>query len=115
MEINYTALGERVRKLRKVSGITQAQLGETSQVEPSNISHIERGATKVSLPTLMRIANALNASLDELVYDSINNNRHISVNELNEILSDCSDNELKSIIEIVKSTKSILRKDGESK
>ena len=109
MELNYTALGERIRKKRKALNITQAQLGETSQVEPSNISHIERGATKVSLPTLIKIANALNASLDELVYDSINNNHHISVNELNEALSDCSDSELKSIIEMVKSTKSILR------
>ena len=115
MEINYAALGKRIRKFRKAFNITQARLGEMSQVEPSNISHIERGATKVSLPTLLRIANALNASLDELVYDSITNNRHISVNELNEILSDCCDNELKAIVEMVKSTKNVLRNSREKK
>ena len=109
MEINYTALGERIYKFRKMLNITQAQLGEMSKVEPSNISHIERGATKVSFPTLVRIANALNVSLDELAYDSINNNHHISIKELNEILSDCSDNELKAIVEMVKSTKNVLR------
>ena len=115
MEINYIAIGERMRKFRKSLSITQAQLGEKSQVEPSNISHIERGATKVSLPTLIRIANSLNVSLDELVYDSINNNHHISIKELNEILSDCSDNELKAIVEIVKSTKNVLKKNQQIK
>jgi len=110
MEINYIAIGERIRHFRKALHITQAELGERSQVEPSNISHIERGATKVSLPTLLKIANALHVSLDDLVYESIENNRHISVKELNELLSDCADDELKAIVEIVKSTKSILRK-----
>ena len=110
MEINYTAIGARIRRFRKALHITQAELGERAQVEPSNISHIERGATKVSLPTLMKIANALHVSLDDLVFDSLENNHHISVKELNEVLSDCSDHELKAIVEMVKSTKSILRK-----
>lgn len=107
MEINYKAIGERVRRFRMSKNWTQAELGELSLVEPSNISHIERGATKVSLPTLMKIANALDVSLDELVYDSLKTNRHISTDELNELLSDCTDSELKTIVELVKSVKSI--------
>ena len=109
MEINYSAIGERIRNYRKSLKITQAQLGARAQVEPSNISHIERGATKVSLPTLIRIANALNVSIDELVYENISNNRHISIKELNEALFDCPDNELKAIVEFAKAAKSILR------
>ena len=115
LKINYVALGKRIRGFRKSSNMTQAQLGEISHVEPSNISHIERGATKVSLPTLVRIANALNVSLDELMYDSVNKNYHISIKILNEILSDCSDHELKSIVEMVKSTKNVLRSNREKK
>jgi len=111
MEINYTAIGARIRRFRKALSVTQAELGEKAQVEPSNISHIERGATKVSLPTLLKIANTLHVSLDDLVYDSIESNRHISNKELNELLSDCTDGELKAIVEMVKSTKSILRKE----
>ena len=109
MKIDYAAIGARIRHFRKTLHITQAELGERSQVEPSNISHIERGATKVSLPTLLKIANALRVSLDDLVYDSIERNRHISVEELNALASDCTDDELKSIVEMVRSTKSILR------
>ena len=102
-EIDYKAIGARIKYYRNQRNITQAQLAETSSVEPSNISHIERGATKVSLPTLQ-------VSLDDLVYDSLEKTQHISNKELNHILSDCSDKELKAIIEMVKSTKSILRK-----
>lgn len=89
--------------------ITQAVPAEIADVEPSNISHIERGATKVSLPTLIKIANALKVSLDDLVYDSLYKSCHISVKELNAVLADCSDSEIKSIVEMVKSTKAILR------
>ena len=111
MEINYTSIGERVRCSRKAMHITQAELGERAQVEPSNISHIERGAAKVSLPTLVKIANALHVSLDDLVCGSLERNRHISVKEIDALLSDCSDGELNAIAEMIKSTKSILRKE----
>ena len=109
MQIDYSGIGERVRKFRKDIGITQAKLSEISEVEPSNISHIERGVAKVSLPTLIKIANALGVSLDELVYDSIIKNNHISIKEISELLSDCNETELKSIAEMIKSTKEILR------
>ena len=58
MELDYQAIGLRIRRLRKTRGLTQQSLAEISNQEPSNISHIERGATKLSLPTLVNIANA---------------------------------------------------------
>ena len=59
MELDYQAIGVRVRRFRKLQGLTQQALAERSDQEPSNISHIERGATKLSLPTLVSLANAL--------------------------------------------------------
>ena len=88
----------------------QSQLAERSGVEPSNISHIERAATKVSLPTLVNIANALEVSLDEIVYDSLIKNEHISIKEINELLVDCEREELTALIQIVKTTKNIIKK-----
>ena len=89
------------------------KLGEKSGVEPSNISHIERGATKVSLPTLVSIANALEVSLDEIVYESLTKNEHIIVNIINELLADCSASELLDISKIIKVTKDVIK--GNSK
>lgn len=110
MNLDYKAIGTRIKYFRSKQNITQVQLAEISGVEPSNISHIERGATKVSLPTLFKIANILEVSLDDLVYDSLDKTTHISYKELNQLLADCTDKELKAIIEMAKTTKSILRK-----
>ncbi len=62
MELDYQAIGVRIRRLRKERGLTQQTLAEMSGQEPSNISHIERGATKLSLPTLVSVANALDGT-----------------------------------------------------
>lgn len=112
MEINYISIGKKIREFRTAKNWTQAMLAEYSGVEPSNISHIERAATKVSLPTLVQIANALDVSLDELVCDSLLKNEHIISKQLNELIADCSSTEMQSIIEVVKTTKSVLRKKG---
>lgn len=109
MNIDYVSIGERIREARIKKHWTQAVLAEKSGVEPSNISHIERAATKLSLPTIMNIANALEVTLDELVYGSLIKSSHVSVDLIDELISDCSDDEIKSIAEIVKTTKKILR------
>ena len=108
MSIDYISIGERIKEIRILKGWTQAKLAEESGVEPSNISHIERAATKLSLPTLVNIANALNVTLDEIAYGSLIKSEHISINIINELIKDCSPEELKSITEIIKTTKNVI-------
>lgn len=110
MDIDYVSIGHRIREIRKAKRLSQATLAEISDVEPSYISHIERGATKASLITLIRIANALEVTLDELVYGSLVKSSHISVGLIDRLLSDCTPDEIKAIAEIIKTTKNILRR-----
>lgn len=112
MDIDYKSIGRNIKEFRIKKGLTQVKLGEKSGVEPSNISHIERGATKVSLPTLVSIANALEVSLDEIVYESLIKNEHIIVNIINELLADCSASELLDISKIIKVTKDVIKGDS---
>jgi transcriptional regulator with XRE-family HTH domain len=109
MSINYEIIGSRIREIRKSKKMTQEKLAELSGVEPSNISHIERAATKLSLPTLVNIANALEVTLDELIYDNLKKSAHVSAKLIDELLFDCSADELKAIAEVIKTTKSVLR------
>ena len=113
MEINYIAIGKRIRQLRMGRGWSQAMLAEKSGVEPSNISHIERAATKLSLPTLVNISNALEVTLDEIVYESLIKNDHITNEIINELLADCTSKEISAIVEMIKTTKNILRNDAD--
>ena len=109
MCIDYVSIGNRIKEIRVAKEWTQAKLAEESGIEPSNISHIERAATKLSLPTLISIANALNVTLDEIAYGSLVKNAHISVKIIEDIISDCSSEELKALAEVMKTTKNILR------
>ena len=109
MNVDYVSIGNRIKELRTAKGWTQAKLAEKSGVEPSNISHIERAATKLSLPTMVNIANALDVTLDEIAYGSLVKSTHVSVKMINDILSDCTAEEIKSLSEVLKTTKNILR------
>ena len=109
MKIDYISIGSNIKQFRIKRGWTQAKLAEESGIEPSNISHIERAATKLSFPTIVSIANALEVSLDQIVYDSLVKNAHISISIIDELLSDCTPNEIKALTEVLRTTKSVLR------
>ncbi len=110
MELDYVAIGVRIRRLRKERGYTQQKLAELSHQEPSNISHIERGATKLSLPTIVNIANALNVTVDELLCDSLHSATDSYLGIASSILSDCSHDELRIITDTMLALKENLRK-----
>ena len=110
MELDYISLGKRIRENRIRLNYTQEKLAEIAGIEPSNLSNIERAATKVSLPTLVRIANALNVTLDQLLFDSLHRNAHITTERIALLLSDCTDEEIHDIAEILEPIKHILRK-----
>ena len=109
MEIDYKVIGDRIREIRKSKKLTQEKLSELAEIEPSNMSHIERAATKVSLPTLVKICNALGVTLDEVVYTNLEKSSHISVKIIDEIISDCTADELDAISEIIKTMKKVMR------
>lgn len=78
-DIDYQALGERIRKARADKGYTQERLGEACGLSTSHIGHIERGSRIPSLDTIFRIASTLTVSLDSLLFDSIQTNDAILI------------------------------------
>lgn len=60
-------LGEKIRKLRKERGWTQAELGRRARVGGNNVSSYELGTLKPSPKTLERFAQALGVSTQELL------------------------------------------------
>lgn len=110
LELNYEALGQRINRFRKEKGITQSLLAERVGIEPSNISHIERAASKVGLGTLVKIANVLGCSVDDLLCDSILCEREAFEHELTKIVKDCSPKELRMITDLATAMKESMRK-----
>lgn len=69
--LDYIGLGRKIRFKRKSNGLTQEQLAERTGISISFLGHIERGSRKASLETLVKLANALEVSLDYLLQDSL--------------------------------------------
>ena len=78
-EIDYVALGMRIRKARKDHHVTQEHLGEICELSTAHIGHIERGTRIPSLDTLFRISQALDVSIDHLIFDSVAPDENMSI------------------------------------
>ena len=109
MELSYRDLGRRVRAAREKKGITQERLAELADVGTAHISHIETARTKVSLPTLVKIANVLDVSMDELLCGSLKAGDTIYFMETALLLDDCSTEELRIIHDVLVALKTSLR------
>ncbi len=109
MKIDYLAIGQRIRKFRLERGFTQERLAEMAELTPTHFSHVETGNTKVSLPSLLRIAVSLNVTLDDLVCDSLTHTKHVSMKEIDTLLSDCSDTEARALVTIMEAGKQAIR------
>lgn len=59
-------LGERIRIIRKEKGISQEVLGEICGLHTNHIGAIERGEKNLTLESILKVANGLDVTLDEL-------------------------------------------------
>lgn len=69
-DIDYTKIGRRIKTARIQQGLSQADLGALVNCSNNHISHVETGQTKVSLSMLLKLAHALNKSIDYFLMDT---------------------------------------------
>lgn len=88
-------VGEQVRRVRKLRGMTQEQLAEQSGLSFSYISDVERGTRNISLESLGKIIKALGVKpvqlfeeIDEITKYADNQDIHNKIDELNTLLSE---------------------------
>lgn len=108
---DFANLGLRIKAIRKKRGLTQAKLAETVECSTPYISYIERGHKSMSLEMFVLVANAINASADELLRDSLENTITVSNQEFAFLLSDCSSYEMHLLIDIVRAAKKSMREN----
>src|SRR5215203_2130137 len=67
-DVDLRALGSRIMELRSTRGWKQVELGRRAGIEPPRLSRIENGRAAPSLPELVRLREALEAGLDQIVF-----------------------------------------------
>ena len=66
MDTKYLAiLGDKIKTLRQVKGLTQNELATQCNFEKASMSRIESGKTNISILTLHKISKALNVEMEE--------------------------------------------------
>jgi transcriptional regulator with XRE-family HTH domain len=111
VEIDYKAIGQRIKIARIKKGVTQEAVADLIDITPAHMSNVETGKTKVSLPTLIAIANALSVSVDTLLCDNVIASKIVFEKEAKDIFSDCDEYEVRFLVDLMKSAKIAFRKD----
>ena len=104
MNIDYTLIGERIKKARRVCGMTQEILAEKLGVSIGYVSQVERGITKISLDLLAAISTILSCDIASLITDSAINSQDYLENEIISEIKKLNQKKRKYILKIIKLT-----------
>lgn len=85
--MNYVVFGENVRKYRKLANMTQEMLAEMCDCSVGHIGHIENGNNKPSLDIAVKIANALEVTIDRLMVENYLYPEKVYLNEVADIIN----------------------------
>lgn len=111
MKLNYVQIGKRIQNYRKEKKITQEQLANMVELSIPQISYIENGKSGLSLESLVNIATALDASVDDILFGyRVQSNDRLYDYYAN-LMTGCSDTNKQIIIDTSKALKESLERN----
>jgi len=109
MSANYKLIGLRIKEARLQKLMSQAELAERIDMSVSYISHIETAKKHASMDSLVRIANALGFTMNDMLNGNQTSDPAEYRTDLVQLLEDCTSCEKRIIYEIASAVKKILR------
>ena len=112
MELDYKAIGKRIKIARIKADLTQERLAEMVEISPTHMSNIETGTTRVSLTAIVSLANALSVTVDDLLCDSVVKSKVQFEMDIAGILADCDEYEIRMVKDMAQALIETLRRDA---
>lgn len=109
MNADYNLIGRQIALHRQRTGITQEQLAEMCNLSVTHISRIENGHRRPSLDVLISIADILGTTIDGLLAGNQINDDLVYLDDINQLLGDCSPVERRHLVAILSAIKPILK------
>lgn len=106
-------VGERIRTLRQIRGLSQEQLALKANLNTSFIGQIERGGKKPTIDTLEKIVNALDVSFEDLFKFEMDNGKEKDMEIIDKVvfqIKGCLPEEQEAIYKGVKAFVELLDK-----
>ena len=94
-------IGKVCQEYRLKNNLTQNQVAELTGLEPRHISQIERGLSKGSIDTLIKLCNAYQITPDVILYDLLDENIKKSVSIYDEDFKKLSKRDKESILHFI--------------
>ena len=93
-------IGNKLYKIRRRTGLTQAEVAEKAEISDRTYADIERGTANMRMETLLRICSVLNITPDEILTEK---NAPVSVHqeEIIERLNNCLPNEKQTALNLL--------------
>jgi transcriptional regulator with XRE-family HTH domain len=101
--------GKRVHAARLRLGMAQEELADAADLSVQYLSHIENARSKASLTTFMKLANALQMTLNDFFCDSLEASCGVFEKQIEQILKDCTASETRFIAKMLTDMKETLR------
>lgn len=102
MAIDYSIMGERLKKARLSKKLTQEDLAEEMDVSVAFLSRIERGKSPINLKRLNQLCSLLDISEGYILSGISNNSDSYLAEDFKSILDNCSPSKQKLIYDIAK-------------
>lgn len=102
MALDYTIIGERLKKARTDKNMTQEKLAEQLDVSIAFLSRIERGNSHINLKRLTQVCEILGVSEGYILNGASSNSENYLTAEFNDILNRVSSEKQKLIYKIAK-------------
>ena len=94
-------LGIKIKEIRKLNNLTQAELAEKINVDSKYISRLETGTSIASISTLIKISKVLNVELSDIfTVESLQKKKKI-IELINIKLNKINIKELKAVLDII--------------
>lgn len=94
-------IGKICQEYRQKNNLTQNEVSELTGLEPRHISQIERGLSKGSIDTLLKLCNAYRITPDVILYDLLDDEIKNSVSIYDEKFKKLSKRDKESILHFI--------------
>ena len=109
MELDYKAIGKRIKIARIKKNLTQEAIADKIGITPQHVSNIETGNASVWQTQVVSIANTLTVSVNDLLCDTVLISKAVFEKEAKELFEDCNEYEIRVLVDVLKATKQSLR------
>jgi transcriptional regulator with XRE-family HTH domain len=98
-----TLLGERLRDLRKLRGLSQEDLAEQARISGKYLGEIDRGKANLTIDILEKLSTALRVGMMDLFDYQHEMGKKRLKEEINALICDAGDEDLRKIFRVLKS------------